>query len=266
MARRNYVIRNGVEARERSRILSESMHQGTQQLFDRFDIGPGMNCLDAACGHGDATCDLARRVTSGGVVGLEVDLTALEMARLKASGQGLENVRFEEADLATHEGERVDVLYARFLLTHLADPAGSLERAKELIRPGGLVILEDIDFTGHFCHPHSTAFWRYVDLYTDAVKKRGGDPNIGPRLPVLLVDAGFKQVEMNVVQPSGIQGEVKLISPMTMENIADAVLDEDLASKVEVEGVIDELYEFARAPRTVLSMPRVVQAWGRLPE
>ncbi len=31
---------------------------------------------------------------------------------------------------------------------------------------------------------------------------------------------------MNVVQPAAIEGEVKLINPLTMENIVDSVLAE----------------------------------------
>jgi hypothetical protein len=58
------------------------------------------------------------------------------------------------------------------------------------------------------------------------------------------------------------EGEAKLVSPITMENIADAVLDAGLASRADVDQVIVQLYELARDPRTVMSIPRVVQAWG----
>jgi hypothetical protein len=46
---------------------------------------------------------------------------------------------------------------------------------------------------------------------------------------------------VNVVQPAGIVGEVKLITPLTMENIADAVVAEGLASPVEIEQLVGEL-------------------------
>ena len=124
-------------------------------------------------------------------------------------------------------------------------------------------MVEDIDFTGHFCHPHSQAFWRYVDLYTKAVQARGCDPNIGPRLPGLLCDAGLDNVDMNVVQPAGRSGEVKLLSPLTLEAIADAVLAEKLATVDELNRTVDELYTFASQDSSVMSIPRVVQAWGR---
>jgi hypothetical protein len=134
---------------------------------------------------------------------------------------------------------------------------------RRVLQPGGVVIAEDIDFTGYFCYPDAAALWRYVELYTQAVRRRGGDPNIGPRL--LLLDVGFERVQMNVVQPAGTEGEVKLLNPITMENIADSVLAEGLATRNEVERVIAELYELSRDSRTVVSVPRVVQAWGYRP-
>ena len=84
----------------------------------------------------------------------------------------------------------------------------------------------------------------------------------GLRLPNLLTDVGFEKVELTVVQPMGINGEVKLLNPITMENIADAVLQDNLASREEIDELVQELYEFAENPRTVAGLPRIFQAWG----
>ena len=86
-----------------------------------------------------------------------------------------------------------------------------------------------------------------------------------PRLPVLLKRGGFEAVGVGIVQPVGTEGEVKLLNPLTMENIASAVLADGLASQHEIDDVVRELYEFAADPNTVAGMPRVVQAWGRRP-
>jgi hypothetical protein len=47
-----------------------------------------------------------------------------------------------------------------------------------------------------------------------------------------------------------------------MENIADSVVAEGIAERVEVERLITELYELARDKRTFISHPPIVQAWG----
>ncbi len=158
-----------------------------------------------------------------------------------------------------------DLLYARFLLTHLDDPARAIAAFYRHLRPGGRVILEDIDFSGYFTEPESPAFQRYQDLYCQVVRKRGGDPNIGPRLPVLLIDGGFEHVDLHIAQPVRMQGEVKLINPLTMENIAEAVLADGLASREEIDALVRALYAFAADPRSVAGLPRIFQVWARRP-
>jgi hypothetical protein len=132
-------------------------------------------------------------------------------------------------------------------------------------RPGGVVIIEDIDLEGIFCHPFSAAIQRLVEIYTQTAQRRGGDPNIGLRLPGLLLDAGFERIQVNVVQPAGIDGEVKLIVAVTMENIADSVVADGIAGRDEVDTIIAELYELAHYKRSFVSHPRVIQAWGYRP-
>ena len=70
---------------------------------------------------------------------------------------------------------------------------------------------------------------------------------------------------MNVVQPAGIAGEVKLIPAITMENIAGAILAEGLASQAEVDRITEALHAFGNTAGTVMSFPRIVEAWGRAP-
>jgi SAM-dependent methyltransferase len=263
----HYLIRGGVEGRERLRILARVMRPTTLSLFDRVGIEPGMACLDIGCGGGDVTLDLAGLIgPKGRIVGWDIDETKLELARREAEEKGFSNVEYRFSDLRQSEAaSEFDVVYTRFLLTHLSDPAGAVARLRQAARPGGVVIIEDIDVGGMFCHPFSAAFQRLVEIYTQAAQRRGGDPDIGLRLPGLLLDAGFERVQVNVVQPAGIDGEVKLIVAVTMENIADSVVVDGIAGKNEVDRVIAKLYELARDKRSFVGHPRVVQAWGYRP-
>jgi len=151
------------------------------------------------------------------------------------------------------------------LLSRVMRPAtlGLLDRAG--IRPGGSIAVADTDFRGHFCYPDNAAFQRYVDLYSETLARRGGNANVGPRLPRLLIDAGFERVDAHVAQPAGLEGDVKLVAPLTMENIAEAVVAEGVATREEVDAVVAELYALAETPGALMSAARVVEAWGRRP-
>ena len=138
------------------------------------------------------------------------------------------------------------------------------------MRPGGTVIVEDIDVPGSFCHPDSAAFKRYLVVYRATALARGGDPQIGRRLPELLREAGFEAVRVWAAQPvgaapDGVEGDAKLVAPLTLENIADAAVAEGLAERSELARMADELYRLAADPGTLVSLPRIVQVTARRP-
>ena len=128
----------------------------------------------------------------------------------------------------------------------------------------------DIEKTATLCEPPHRSFGRYIELYTLAARARGVDPNIGPRLPALLANAGCRPVRVYVAQPVGRQsrgyeGDVKLTAPVTLESIADAILALDIAERSELDALVDDLYRLAADDETLISTPRMVQAWGYWP-
>jgi 2-polyprenyl-3-methyl-5-hydroxy-6-metoxy-1,4-benzoquinol methylase len=265
-ASQSYIIRGGMEGRERLRLIARIMRPTTLALFERAGVREGATCLDAGCGGGDVSVELARLVGARGrVVGVDLDAVKLEAARAEAAAAGLGNVEFRQGDILAQAAPPTgfDAVYVRFLLTHLRDPATAVERLRDLLGPGGLLIVEDIDYSGHFIHPPSPAFAAYVDLYRRTALARGAHPDIGPRLPGLLEAAGLTPAELQVVQPAAVRGEVKLANAITMEAIAESVLAAGLATRAEIDRVVGELYRLAGDETTVMSVPRIVQAWGR---
>lgn len=243
------------------------MRPSTIPLLQRAGIAPGMACLDAGCGGGDVAFEMARMVSPGGhVVGTDIDDTKLDIARHEAASLDLTNAQFLHADaLRDSPGETFDLVHARFLLSHLADPAAALANFHHSLRPGGVLVVEDVDFSGHFCHPANAAFDRYVELYRAASRRKGGDADIGPRLPGLVADAGFVDIEVSVAQHASTAGDVKVLTALTMENIVDAVVYEGLADRAEADRLVAELYEFGYRPDTICSTPRIFEVRARRP-
>jgi ubiquinone/menaquinone biosynthesis C-methylase UbiE len=266
MGTEKYVIRGGVEGRERLRLLSEVMGTASRALLAAVGIPAGSICLDAGCGGGDMTFELARATGSTGrAIGVDLDATKIEIARRESEQQGISNIAFQVRDITEWESdESFDVVYARFFLTHLANPEVVLAALRRQLRAGGVIIIEDIDFRGHFAEPDCPALQRYVEFYTRSVQARGGDPNIGPRLPGLLREAGFKDIALRLHHPTTLLGGIKLLTCITLENIAEAVLKDGLTTHEKFYETLEELYAFARDPHTVLGGPRVFQVWARI--
>ncbi len=262
-----YAIHGGIQGRERLRILARVMHDSTASLLSQLELADGLACLDVGCGGGDVTREIARRVAPcGKVVGTDIDAMKLEIAREETQEAQIENAEFRLSDIREGSGTpEFDVVYSRFLLTHMSDPVAAIKSFLRQLRPGGVLALEDIDFSGSFTYPESPAFRKFYDLYCAVIRRRGGDPNMGQRLPVFMKECGLEAIQISVVQPIGLTGEVKQLNGLTMENIADAVLADQLATRTEIDEIVSELNEYAANERTLTGVPRVVQVWGRLP-
>ena len=142
----HYVIRGGIHGRERLRVISRIMHPTSSSLLDRLELHEGLVCADFGCGGGDLTVELARRVgPTGKAFGFDIDQTKLDIARAEAERLGVSNVEFHASDLRhssfTHS---FDVVYTRFLLTHLKDPGTLVRMFFDHLRPGGRMAVEDI--------------------------------------------------------------------------------------------------------------------------
>jgi hypothetical protein len=186
------------------------------------------------------------------------------LATKDAQAAKITNVKFRQLDAC----ERVwhnefDVAYARFLLSHLGEPENCLAAMVEACVPGAAIVLEDTDFVGSFCYPTCSAYERYKALYQELIERRGGDSNIGPKLPDLLRSADVQSVQLNVIQPAHIRGEGKLMAPLTMSRIADALIAEGLATEEEVQQILTELNRVAADSETLISLPRIFQVWGK---
>ncbi len=265
MANQKYVIAGGAAGRDRLRLLSEVMDPHTRRNIARAAIPEGARCLDIGCGGGEVSVLLAQAVgASGKVVGIDLDEEQLAIVRQELADRDLTNIELECRDATEWTpSEPFDYVYMRFILTHLADPLALLRAAKSCLRPGGMVLVEDIDFRGHFSEPRCEALDRSVQLYTDSVSKRGADANIGTRLPGLLRNAGFGDIGVDLVHEVAMEfGGMKELVALTALRIAETVVADGSATQGEMDRVVDELYSFARDPETLLAGPRVFQAWG----
>jgi len=260
-----YIIRGGVEGKKRLEVLARVMWPTTARLLAQAGLAPGMTCLDLGCGGGDVTVQLAAAVgPQGHVLGVDMDETKLDLARQNAARLGLANVQFRKLLVQDWvEESQYDFIYTRFLLTHLVDPLRTLRQMLHAVRPGGVAVVEDIDARSCFCHPSCAGFDAFVRLYRAGVAQQGADADIGPKLYGMLLDAGWRNVGVNVVQPTFASGEGKQIPVLTLVNIADSILTGKLATEAELQSALDDLTQFTDDPRTLVSLPRVFQVWGR---
>jgi ubiquinone/menaquinone biosynthesis C-methylase UbiE len=262
-----YVIRGGQWGYERLEVLARSLWPTTSALLDRVGLGSGMTCLDLGCGGGAVTLELARLVGQDGqVTGIDMDEVKLDLARQAARDRGWSNVQFRAQNAYEWaEPDSYDLVYCRNFLQHLSRPVEVLRAMWAAVRDGGVIVVEDADFTGSFCDPPNTGFAFWVEAYQRVLERNGGDPQVGRKLHRHFTAAGIPAPELTVFQRADSVDEAKTLPPSTIEATADAIIEAGIASADQVREALASLRAFAADPHTVVSSPRHVQAWSRRP-
>lgn len=262
----HYIISGGDSGAERLGVLSRTMQAGTLGVLSRAGLGRGMEVLDLGCGSGDMTVEIARLVgPTGRVTGIDMDDRALEHAKSLSEACGVE-VRWRHSLVENLDEDRsYDIVYSRFLMSHLPDPLNALRRMRRAVRPTGMIVVEDIDITAHVHWPRNRAFDRYIELYKATGRVRGANPTIGPRLAGMLVEIGLTDVDVSISMPIFRSGEGKSIARLTLVNIAGAAIEAGLTTGDEVDQLLAELELHEADPRSIQSTAQVFQVTGRRP-
>jgi precorrin-6B methylase 2 len=259
-----YTIERGLGVRARMNVLAMVHAPATLALLDTLGVEPGTRCVDLGCGGGHVTMELARRVgPAGHAMGIDLDEALLGSAREEAAAQALDNLTFRVASVEQLAETGFDLAFARMLLSHLLDPAGVVRRMAGAVRPGGMVVVEDVHFAGCFTEPACAAYNRWVEWFRETVRHNNGDLDIGPRLPGLLRTAGLTSVGVRVAQPAYLDGLPKQLQQMSMEKVRPAILAAGVVSADDYDAAHAELKAFTDDPDTIVASPRMIQAWGR---
>ena len=132
------------------------------------------------------------------------------------------------------EGGPFSFIHVRFLLSHVSEPEQVFGRLKGMLAPGGRIAVEDIDMSGAYCFSAEPAQDRFQALYSEAVRRGGGDANLGRRLPAVALAARL-EARWRVFQPVHAFGPEKRLTAVTMDMIGASVLRYGLAEPAEVE-------------------------------
>lgn len=243
-----YLLKRGYLGALRLGVLAQAAGPGTSALLDRLPWQSGWTCLDVGCGLGFVARELARR--GGRVIGVDSAPEFLEAARQL----GAVDYRCLDVRQLSQLSQQFQLISARYLLSHLADPARAVDGMVAHLQPGGYLVLEDVDFPGYSCHPPCPAFERYLQLYQECARRRGGDARLGRKLSSL-VPPELQLLHFGVVQPLHLKGPERRVPELTLSQIGSALAEFGLASRGELAGLLRELRSWRRQPGMVSLAP-----------
>jgi SAM-dependent methyltransferase len=197
---------------EEQRRLSALNDLVNTRCLECLALRGGERVLDVGSGLGQFTRRMAI-ATGIRAIGIETSANQLAEARRLATEAGEEaRVEFRIGDAAApplepEEWGGFDVVHARFVLEHVADPLAVVRAMTRAAKPGGRIVLADDDHDVLRMWPEPAgieAVWRaYIHTY-----ERGGrDPYVGRKLVTLLHAAGAEPRRNTWIWFGGCSGD-----------------------------------------------------------
>jgi SAM-dependent methyltransferase len=264
MSEENYLLANQPSELERLQLQSRVWEPAGRQLLSKVGEGSGRQALDVGCGAmGWLRIHSEWVGPSGQLVGTDIDESLLAAACSFLEAEGISNVELVVDDLfeSKLEPQSFDLVHARFVIAPLGRGREQVESYRRLVRPGGLLVLEEWDLGSWHFNPPAPAAERLIQLLSEIFAAVGGEAGRG--LPGLLREVGIEEPEIGADLIALKPAHPYLRLPLQFGVALESRLLERLSE--------DELASLRREAETELAEPgrwgttfTLIQSWGRL--
>lgn len=255
-----YVLDNdATQAVTRFEMLAQLYDPLTLHGLDTIDVSTGWSCWEVGSGGGSIALELAKRVGPAGYV------YATDIDQRWVPAYAPEQLKFITHDATQDQppATDLDLVHARLVLSHLPEWPTVLDRMIHALRPGGWLLIGELDPMFAYNPDPRTDVDNLVnrvgDAFTRLLGSRGGDPRLGRRLPGELARAGL----VNVIS----QGTIKVsVGPSPATQLMTANITQLAGELTALTG--HELQRYCAVlaePATVLHMPVFWLVAGRRP-
>jgi ubiquinone/menaquinone biosynthesis C-methylase UbiE len=234
--------------------------------LERLGFRDGMSILEPGSGPGFVTELMLEHFPAARVTAVEVDRELLNDAQRYLVKQR-EHVTFVHASVEETElsADAFDAAYARYLFQHLPDPARAVAEVFRLVRPGAPFVICDIDDALWGLSDPPTPGWDVVvERMAAAQAARGGNRYVGRRLLRLLGEAGFQDLDLEIIAKNtetyGLEAFLPQIDPGRLVPFVQL----GVFSQQEVDDLLAKRDAFLNADRPFLLL-LTFMAKGRKP-
>ena len=171
-----YLFGDSDVASHRLRVLSEVFAESSQRfLRAAVPANPGL-AVDIGCGPGYTTrliADVLRPLRTVGIDRSEAFITEAQ----RAGDSDVSYLVHDAASIPFPVGP-ADLIYARFVATHLRDPATAIRGWAAQLAPGGLLLLDEVEAIS----TTNRVLSRYLTILTALLDHQGNSLYVGPAL------------------------------------------------------------------------------------
>lgn len=242
-----YAPSENVRLSDQARTLAELLHGGTH-------YAEGTDVLEAGCGVGAQTVELARRHHGARITAIDLSADSLAAARERCKRAGVSGVTFEQADILAlpWTSRRFDHIFVCFVLEHLPDPVSALRGLRRVLRAGGSITVIEGDHGTTCFHPDHDAARDAIACQVSLQQRAGGNALIGRQLHALLSAAGFarplvaaRTAYADASHPGWVEGFTRRTFIPMIEGVREAALAAELISPARFDAGIQALHRTA---------------------
>jgi SAM-dependent methyltransferase len=167
---------------------------GTTAVLARHGSSTADAVLEVGAGAGSIVRWLAAQAAPGSrVVATDLDTRFVEGL---ATEDGAVAVEIRQADIVTDnlEPDGYDLVHSRMVVEHLAEKERAIGHMVAGLRPGGYLIVEDLDWTAFGFDSDTDLEHRAAEAILGVMSRGGFDPKTGRHLPGLLAAQGLVAV------------------------------------------------------------------------
>jgi ubiquinone/menaquinone biosynthesis C-methylase UbiE len=244
---------------DRLRMLARVADSRTRRALVDVGIAPGWHCVDVGSGAGSIAAWMAEQVgPAGRVLSLDVD------TRFQPASAGVVEVRAIDVTSEPIGENEFDLVHARALLQHLAQREAVLDAMVAAAKPGGWIVVSDIDWIQYDAQPVPEPFATLSRILRDLSSSQNGYDGTWGRM---LIDAFTAR---GLADVDG-RGEVWTMRGGTdsaewyvaaLERALDVLPAEVFPAGFDPRIAIAQ----AREPSFAILSPISVTAWGRKPK
>jgi SAM-dependent methyltransferase len=265
MSHEGYLLADQPSELERLQLQSRVWEPSGRQLITKVGDGSGLRALDVGCGALGWLRVLSEWVgPSGQVMGTDIDERLLDGARSFLEAEGIANAELAVDDLfdTKLEPESFDLVHARYVIAPLGRGSEQVASHRQLVRPGGLLVLEEWDLGSWHFNPPAPAAEGLIHILSEIFAGLGGEA--GRVLPKLFGEIGIEEPEIDAHVIALKPGHPYLRLPLQFSVALESRLVETIS-----EGELNALR--GRAERELAEPGRwgttftLIQSWGRRP-
>jgi len=231
-----YSFGDSPPAAARLALVARMFAPSTRALLARVDARSRRTVLDLGCGPGHTTRLLAEHFSGADAVGLEQSEAFLAEARRDAPLR----TTFVRADVtAPLAPAPADVVYARYVLSHLPRRDAVLRGWFDAVGPGGVLVVEEVDRI----ETDDAVFAPYLAITTGLMASRGGSLYVGAELSLTARALGGT---VRLDEPAYVAPEPSVVATMFGLNL-DAWRDDPWVTARHEREALDRLADGLRA-------------------